>query len=101
LAGISHYNLPAFLIVLLDPYFLEILFCFDAKLFIDFVLNRQPMAIPPESPIDKIALMACIPTDDILFDLILEGILSLLLWFLHIYAHNVGVRSQTVAHHRK
>ena len=53
-------------VILLDPHVVNLLLALDLQLLVNLILDRQAVAIPPESSRNKMACLRCEPADHIL-----------------------------------
>ena len=48
--GVSHHDLPACIVVVLDAHLVHIRRAFDAQIFIDLIFHGETVAVPAEAP---------------------------------------------------
>ena len=48
--GVSHHDLPACIVVVLDAHLVHIRGAFDAQVFIDLIFHGETVAVPAEAP---------------------------------------------------
>lgn len=63
--SIAHNNGTALLVIFVDSKFHDCFFAGDVQLFVDFVLDGQPMRVPAEAPLHMITLHRPIPGNDV------------------------------------
>ncbi len=66
LAGVPHDDVPALLVVLLDPHFEHLFLVCDLEFLVDLVLHWEAVAVPPESALNVVPGLRGPATDHIL-----------------------------------